>query len=125
MSIWGVVSRAEFEDDVLALHRISPSQHVSLPANPSQFDSVSSWLPAHVEKQLADDFAFIAASERSPSWVSAAVVQPGSQPGSFQVTIAANGGITAPVEETFRRILVSLEKCAACSTCLSRIMAPC
>jgi hypothetical protein len=115
MSIWNPPERAAYEQDVAALALTAPSQRVASLPGPSQADDDldgPSGLPRAVEKQLADDLAFLAAWEGTPDSVSAAALQ--RTPGSsvLKITIAANFGVAPKAEAALQAILRSLRQCA-------------
>ena len=122
MSAWGFTDRAAFEDGVAALKSATAPDHrlkrlpklLSPPiALPKTNDSE---LPANVEFQLAQDFAFLAAWENLPGCVAAATVTQNDEAVGVRVAMAANEGIERPVKNSFRQILENMQKCASCRT---------
>lgn len=113
-SIWDRVGRETFESHVDAFQRTKyvPDPHVLSEGDwPKPRDQ--DVLPFSVEKQLADDIAFIAACEYGVAHVTAAAVQPSKkEPCGLVVRLAANEGICDRVKYAMEELLSSLEQCA-------------
>lgn len=113
-SIWDRVGRETFEGHVDALHRTKyvPDSHVILEKDWPKPDD-QDILPFAVERQLVDDFAFIAAREYGVGYVTAAAVEPARRkPWGLTVRLAANDGICNPVKDTIEELFSILERCA-------------
>lgn len=112
-SVWDEMHRGTFESHVMALSRANavPGSRIHREANwPEQGDR--ELLPFAVERQLADDFAFIAAYEYGVGYVTAAAIEPSSEPNSLTVRLAANEGIDDGVKYAFEKLFHTLERCA-------------
>lgn len=81
-------------------------------------------LPFEIERQLADDLAFLAANEAAAHKVSAATIDLDVVAGNATVRLAANEGKGTSVQECFTAILYLLERCAALGTCCWRCVLP-
>ncbi|KAK3640535.1 hypothetical protein LTR56_011873 [Elasticomyces elasticus] len=95
MSIWTVVDRSRFEKDVRELYTVARYQRVVSVTTASFTPPISfsndDTLPAAVEKQLANDFAFLAAWQPNPSCVAAATINRSSNLTGTVISISANG----------------------------------
>nr|POF17505.1 hypothetical protein CFP56_12919 [Quercus suber] len=131
MSVWDLTSRAAFEDDAATLyekttvnsHRLTHlPQSLSQPISHPRLSVTS--LPPDIETQLANNFAFLAAWESTPSCVSAATIARIDESGGIRVSIAANEGIQEPVERSFRSIHVYSKNYAGISkvTCARSLL---
>lgn len=112
-SVWDDMDRGTFENHVMALSRAKsvPDSRIHLEANwPEQRNQ--DLLPFAIERQLADDFAFIAAYEYGVRYVTAAAIEPSSEPSSLTVRLAANEGIDDGVKYAFEKLFRTLERCA-------------
>ncbi len=111
-SIWNKVQRAEFEKNVAGLIRenelSATNQIYPLPSEDDHFSSTL--LPLDIERELADDFAFIAAYEEGVNTVTAVAIEVSSN--FLRIVLAANEGIRAQVESAIRYLLSMLEDCA-------------
>lgn len=68
-------------------------------------------LPAGIERQLADDFAFLASWSAQPRHVSAAAVRCSGEPGTVTcVVVAANEGMEGRVVVAFEAVLDVLRR---------------
>ena len=118
MSVWDVISRADFEQSVSRLYEVThfprASENYRLPetfeGQNQGRDSFS--IPARLERQLADDFAFIAAWETVPGSVTAATIACSAELDGSCLTLAANGGISQPVQDALQHICKTLQQCA-------------
>lgn len=119
MSVWTATTRERFEDDVTALHKISPFQDaVSLrerlpPKTLGATNTDCQWLPANTERQLADHYAFLAAWKPDPGCVAAAAVSQGNDDVVLLVNIAANDEIDETVLRNLQSMASQLRTCAA------------
>ncbi|KAF2235572.1 hypothetical protein EV356DRAFT_531734 [Viridothelium virens] len=112
-SIWKRVSRASFEASIEQLHLVKPVPKTrEYPTNDPSVPQNGYLLPFDVERQLADDFAYLAAYNMGVGFVSAATVCLNSEPPSLTVCIAANEGLALDVKTALEEILSKLEKCA-------------
>ncbi|KAK1047837.1 hypothetical protein LTR74_017675, partial [Friedmanniomyces endolithicus] len=110
-SIWKAIDRAALERQTQALFA---KQHVTghrSDVEPSDLEHDRSYpLPFEVEKSLADDFAFIAASQPQVDFVSAVAVEQSKGKHSFVMRLAANQGVSPDVEEKFDEMFELLRK---------------
>jgi hypothetical protein len=110
-SIWKSIDRVTLERQTTALFA---KQHVAgrrfyvEPSNPK--DERSYPLPFELEKSLADDFAFVAASQPQVDSVSAAAIEQNESEPLFRVKLAANEGISPGVKRTFNDLFEVLRK---------------
>ena len=112
-SIWKTVDRASFESSVAHLSAIRPVPKTrEYLADDASIPRKRYPLPFEVERQLADDFAFLAAYESGVDFVSAATVCTTLNEPGLTISLAANEGVANCVEVSFKDILVVLEKCA-------------
>lgn len=116
-SVWDVVGQDVFERNVAALRRqnIVLGAHVyTISNNWTNGGTVAEAcdLQIDVERELADDFAFVAAHEEGVRTVTAAVIETSSS--CVKVVLAANEGIDDRVECTFQDMFRLLEACARC-----------
>ena len=121
-SVWDTVGRAEFEKNVAGLMRENDlpgtNQIYTLEDLPSgKCRSGSAILQLDVERELADDFAFIAACEEGANTVTAATIEVTSD--FLRVVLAANEGVQTQVVSAMRSLLRKLETCAGRSVLLS------
>lgn len=120
MSIWKGIDRAAFEARVTELHKVAPTQKSERSSTSSgsprpgdiRRDSLLSGLPEDIEKQLSDDFAFLAAWEGSPDCVAGATVVQSKADCGLAITLAANGGVASCVTNAFQNMLQVLDTCA-------------
>lgn len=111
-SIWDVTPRSEFEKNIAELTRLNDqpatSQVYKLRSEDSHPDFA--FLPLDIERELADDFAFIAACEEGVNTVTATALELMND--STRLVVAANEGIRMEVKETMTKVLSKLEACA-------------
>lgn len=129
MSIWDSTDREAFGDAVAELHSLAPSQDVV--QSPSTFpdprpELPSAEIPPSTERQLVDDFAFLAPREETPKSVAAATIQHRSEPLGLRLSLAANEGIVPQVSHGFAHIIALLQRCASCrvsrGVCASQLL---
>lgn len=119
-SVWDGVDRAQLIrqlEDMRARSYVPDSRVYS-----SQDDSTrSSSYPItfDMEQQLADDFAFVAASQPTVGSVSAASVEIRVDEPKLFIRLAANGGIQPVVKETIDEILLNMVQYADRGTSIS------
>ena len=86
MSIWNGIDRNKYHHDLVALYKQNRYQDMSgvlgrlLPHLLTDADRESAALSATVERQLADDFAFLASWTTWPRHVAASAVQQRTDP---------------------------------------------
>lgn len=114
-SVWDVVGRVQFDDDVSALMRHNQATGTiknysldELRLHSGQSDLIS--LPIDIECQLADDIAFVAAFEEGVRTVTAATVE--TLPDGLRVVLAANEGVQSQVIDAFKDVFDLLKACA-------------
>ncbi|KAF2139437.1 uncharacterized protein K452DRAFT_289996 [Aplosporella prunicola CBS 121167] len=119
-SVWTGLGRQTFEAHVDELAR------TNVVAGPRRY-SHAEWPKAShetlsfaVERQLADDFAFVAAYEPGPAYVTTAALEIATDPERLTVRLAANEGVNACVERALRDILGHLNTCARKGTSRAR-----
>ncbi|KAF2210296.1 hypothetical protein CERZMDRAFT_45675, partial [Cercospora zeae-maydis SCOH1-5] len=105
-SIWRDIDRKRMEQQIQSLHR---KQHISGRVSYTQtlsFDLEDTYaVPFEVERSLADDFAFIAASQPRVGYVTAAAVEQERDEPTLCVKLAANAGICPDVRRSFDGIM--------------------
>ena len=116
-SVWGLVDRAAYSQNLTQLVQLGRERDLSrLTRNSNNRDwdlvEVKGLLPFGVEKQLAEDFAFLAACDKSRDHVSAASVAFRSHSDSLCVSLASNQGIDPRVEAGFHELFEILSECA-------------
>lgn len=120
-SIWADVGRQNFERDLLTLHRtrfVPTSQTLRKEEWPKpRADEI---LPFPVEKQLADDVAFISAYDYGVQYVTAATVQ-SNEHGGLTVRLVANEGVSSQVGSALRYVFNVLENCSSKGISKSRL----
>jgi hypothetical protein len=113
-SVWDGVDRRKFESHVDAFSRTGfvPDSQVLLEEDWPK-ESNQDVLPFAIEKQLSDDFAFIAACEYGVGYVTVATVEPArSEPWCLTLRLAANEGICDRVKCAIDELFGILERCA-------------
>lgn len=111
MSIWSLLSRDTFENDVATLYaRTSPQSHRLAPLPPglsqreARLQKANTTVLAYdTELQLAEDFPFLASWENIPPCVSAATITQIDDTGGACLSIAANEGIADDVDRASNR----------------------
>lgn len=116
-STWAGIDYQGFRKNVTSLHQSAGGRDLSFPEHHSDWvypekPTESDWLPFRVEKELAEDFAFLASFEDTPACVSAATISRKRHDGKTCSNIAANHGINKSVQSTFQRLLDTLKCCA-------------
>lgn len=109
-SIWADVERDALERHVQVLFKrqhIADRRNYVLPAEPR--DSLYP-LPLAIEGSLADDFAFIAASQPEVGFVTAATIEQVQNESSLLVRLAANEGVSVEVSNRFNELFEVLRK---------------
>ena len=122
-SIWQSIDRSLFVEHVLQLCT-SGRKPIPWISDESDWpeDTPEDLLSFRDERQLADDFAFIAANEYNGDCVTAATVEPTLGGQETIVRLAANLGIRPTVKTAFTAVLALLEECAAKSrSCVQRV----
>ena len=117
-SIWDKVGRAEFDRDVVSL---KDQTHVPGPSHVYKLDdnsTVSSPFSLAIERQIADDVAFIAAFREGARSVTAVALELEDE--GLRVVLAANDGIKNVVKKALDKIFRILEDCARLSEPLSK-----
>lgn len=114
-SVWKIVRRAEFEKNVSGLRRENdvPAMSHIYPLDdfaPRKSHQDYALLTLDIEKELADDVAFIAACEEGAYTVTACTIEASSD--NLRFILAANEGIQPHVEDVVKSILSTLERCA-------------
>ncbi|KAF2804913.1 uncharacterized protein BDZ99DRAFT_543847 [Mytilinidion resinicola] len=112
-SIWDGLGRETFERHVHALSRTGTVPDPVV-LKEEDWPKSSHWdiLPFAVEKQLADDLAFIAACEYGVGYVTAATAAPATGEAGMTVRLAANEGVCDSVERAMQAVFRILERCA-------------
>lgn len=110
LSIWTDVERNALECHAQMLFK---RQHIAdrrcyIPSPRSRDDLYP--LPRKVEESLADDFAFIAASQPKVGFVTAATIEQIRNKPSLLVKLAANEGVSAEVNGKFDDLFEVLRK---------------
>lgn len=122
-SIWTGIDYQSFRRDVASLHQIARGKDLSqsgLYSNrlnsevaPHSVEGLrSTWLPFRTEKQLAEDFAFVASCEDTPACVSAATISRGRHNDTTYLSVAANQGVQKAVDKTLQQLVDGLRRCA-------------
>ncbi|TID25409.1 hypothetical protein E2P81_ATG04508 [Venturia nashicola] len=112
-SIWDDIDRNQFEqnaDDLEALkYRAAPwaQARSEWPEDDKRYS-----IPYAVERQLADDFAYISACEPKVVTVTAATVEAYENPPGIIIRLAGNKGIREYVQHALGQILRNVEQCA-------------
>lgn len=112
-SIWGAIDRDEFErnaDELESLkYRAAPwaQARSEWPEDDKRY-----LIPYAVERQLADDFAYISACEPKVVTVTAATVEAYENPSGITIRLAGNKGIREYVQGALNEILRNVEQCA-------------
>lgn len=75
-------------------------------------DEVNHVLSMNVEERLANDVAFLIASQKGVELVSAVALEEFTGSDGLSIRLAANGGISETVIDVMRSISVLLQKCA-------------
>ncbi len=120
-SIWQGLDQSAFRKRVDDLG-VKSDNYPGLPHAHSSHD----WLKQHVlrnrvdpvlsidvEERLANDFAFLAASQKNVEAVSAVALEELANSQGLIIRLAANGNIKKIVSEKIQTILVLLQKCAS------------
>ena len=117
-SIWSGIDRISLERHTKDLHKV---QHVAGPrdylsstraSGKEPCDTYTYPFPFEIERQLADDCAFIAAYQPDVKTVSAAAVAFDSNKQELLVHLSANEGISPRVADTMNRVMQTLRQCA-------------
>ena len=119
-SIWQDLSEITFRKHIVALEKASkevpagPQVH-SLPEwqQQHQGDGVIHQLPVEVEQRIADDFAFIAATEDNAKAVSAVGLEERPDVAGMIVRLAGNGPLPPQTAESLQAVLDDLGQCAS------------
>ncbi|RDI88483.1 hypothetical protein Vi05172_g960 [Venturia inaequalis] len=112
-SIWDAIDRDEFErnaDELESLkYRAAPwaQARSEWPEDDERY-----LIPYAVERQLADDFAYISACEPKVVTVTAATVEAYENPSGITIRLAGNKGIREYVQGALNEILRNVEQCA-------------
>lgn len=112
-SIWDHIDRDQFEenaDELEALkYRATPwaQARSEWPQDDDRY-----FIPYAIERQLADDFAYISACEPKVVTVTAATVEAHENPPGLTIQLAGNKGIREYVQIALDNILRSVERCA-------------
>jgi hypothetical protein len=120
-SIWKPLNENTFRNHILQLCSISKD----VPVDPHTHTK-EAWqkrsgrvaledalIPFTVEKQLADDFAFLAAATEGAHSVSAAAIETVEDPQGLVIRLAANNGVASPVKQALTEMLDSLQLCGS------------
>lgn len=120
-SIWKPLNENTFRNHILQLCSISKN----VPVDPHTHTK-EAWqkrsgrvaledalIPFAVEKQLADDFAFLAAATEGAHSVSAAAIETVEDPQGLVIRLAANDGVASPVKQALTEMLDSLQLCGS------------
>jgi hypothetical protein len=112
-SIWYHINRDEFEENADELESL---KYIATPWTQARSewpeDDEQYLIPYAVERQLADDFAYISACEPKVVTVTAATIEVSDEPSGITVRLAGNKGIREYVRDALDGILRSLEGCA-------------
>lgn len=119
-SVWKDIDEYEFRRNIIELEKVSKE----VPRDPKVY-TLDNWLargtrsvdmehilPFHVEQQLADDLAFIAASQEGVKAVSAVGIEELDKHSGLIVRLAANDVIPDDVPTTFESMFRILKQCA-------------
>jgi hypothetical protein len=112
-SIWHEIDRDQFEetaDELEALkYRAAPwaQARTDWPEDDDRYP-----IPYAVERQLADDFAYISACEPKVVTVTAATIETSENPPGITIRLAGNKGIRGYVQVALDKVLQNLERCA-------------
>lgn len=114
LSIWDWVDRGKFENDVVALSQTNgvPEPHIYDEAEWPQ-QGTQALLPFALERQVADDLAFIAAYDYGVDYVTAATLEASNDPPCLTIRLAANEGVKDCVKRAFEQLLNTLQSCAS------------
>ena len=116
MSIWDGINHKKFYHDLNALYKKDRYQKLPtlsnrlLPHLLAGADDEPDVLSATIERQLADDFAFLASWTTWQRHVAASAVQQQTDPKRLCICIAANQGIDARLQDGFGTIFELLRK---------------
>ncbi|GIZ49936.1 hypothetical protein CKM354_001295200 [Cercospora kikuchii] len=110
-SIWKDVDRKSMEQQIQFLYRKHHvAGRVSYTETSTSDVEETYTIPFELERSLADDFAFIAASQPQVGYVTAAVVEQRVGETALKVKLAANEGICPAVRRSFDGIMELLTK---------------
>ena len=112
-SVWKSVNITTFYNNVnelFNLHPVPKEIHHSIPKRFKKTENGT--IPFEAERQLADDFAFIAACEYGVDFVTAATIEVLPDLSGLVLRLAANEGIADPVMRCLSVIIAALERCA-------------
>jgi hypothetical protein len=120
-SIWKPLNENTFRNHILQLCSISKD----VPVDP-HMHTKEAWqkrsgragledalIPFTVEKQVADDFAFLAAATEGAHSVSAAAIETVEDPQGLVIRLAANNGVANPVKQALTEMIDSLQLCGS------------
>jgi hypothetical protein len=112
-SIWRELDRGQFEEntDELEALKYRATPWAQAPSDWPEDDD-RYLLPYAVERQLADDFAYLSACEPKVVTVTAATVEIHDNPCGITIRLAGNKGIRSYVQDALDSILRNLEQCA-------------
>lgn len=112
-SIWNDIDRLELERQTTCLANGNYVPEPKSYASATQRSTSASYpIPFELERQLADDFAFIAAFQPQVDSVSAVAIELGANHSVITVRVAANEGVSSEVGLAFDDVLGVLRKCA-------------
>jgi len=111
LSIWSRIDRTEFErqagqlqDRVISQGSSRSPEHLQCDRSyPFSFD---------LERQVADDFAYIAAHDYGGHFVSAVTIDLNEGQESLSIRLAVNGGVKGKVGQAFNELTQILKMCA-------------
>ena len=115
MSLWIGSEQQRFTNAVSKLQNLSeipnnPTTHDILTYRSRSSDPQREWqLDITEEQRLADDLAFLAASQQGAKYVSAVTVEEHRSPMAISIKVSSNDGINSVVIETFKRIFAAIE----------------
>ena len=115
-SIWDTVCRAEFDRDVVSLKRQNDVPGTAHIYELNDNSTASGPFSLAIERQVADDIAFIAAFREGVTSVTAATLELKEE--GLRIVLAANEGVEDIVKEVLEKILRALEDCARLSNSL-------
>jgi hypothetical protein len=109
-SIWKTIDRLALDRKLSALHA---KKHVtgrqSYATNSQPFTENSYPILFELERSLADDLAFIAASQPNVDFVSAVAIELDESGSFLRIKLAANEGVNSEVAEMFTNLVEVLK----------------
>lgn len=115
-SIWDEVCRAEFDRDVVSLRHQNDVPGTARIYELNDNSTASGPFSLAIERQVADDVAFVAAFREGVTAVTAVTLELKEE--GLRVMLAANEGVEDIVKEALEKVFRALEDCARLSNSL-------